>query len=78
MKFKIDLLTLSAYIALTWAYFNYLPEPNGWVFAFIALCAIAIDVRSYGQGLHDGGDIMQKVMKQTLDDGSWEIVRRKK
>ena len=78
MKFRIDLIVVAAYACLAWGYFNLLPDPNGWVFAFVVLCTVAIDVRSYNQGLHVGGDIMQNVMKRTLEDGNWEIVRKPK
>lgn len=77
MKFQIDLFVVAAYCGLTWAYAAFLPEPNWWLFAYIVLMVFAIDVRSYKAGLERGGDIMQGVMKRTLEDGNWEIVRKK-
>jgi hypothetical protein len=77
MKFQIDLIVVAAYCGLTWAYAQ-LPDPNWWVFAFILLMTFAIDVRSYYSGLNRGGEIMQKIMRDTLDDKGWEIVRTKR
>ncbi len=76
MQLRIDLIVVAAYCGLTWAYAS-LPEPNWWVYGFIVLCTFAIDMRSYKAGLARGGDIMQDVMRQTLDDKGWEIVRKK-
>ncbi len=77
MKFQIDLIVVAAYCGLTWAYAAFLPEPNWWLLAYIVLMVVAIDIRSYRAGLAHGGDIMQDVMRQTLDDKGWEIVRKK-
>jgi hypothetical protein len=76
MKLKIDLFVTAAYCGLTWAYAS-LPEPNWWVFSYVVLCTFTIDMRSYYTGMARGGEIMQKVMRDTLDDKGWEIVRRK-
>ena len=76
MKFQVDLFVVAAYCGLTWAYAS-LPEPNWWVFAYILLMTFCIDMRSYKAGLERGGDLMQDVMRQTLDDKGWEIVRKK-
>lgn len=75
MKFQIDLLIVAAYCGMTWIYAA-LPDPNWWVFAYILLMAFCIDVRSYHMGLRRGGDIMQEVMHQTLNDKGWAIVRK--
>lgn len=77
MKFQIDLVVMSAYCGLIWAYAS-LPDPNWWVFGFILLMTFAIDVRSHKTGMDRGGEIMQKIMRDTLDDKGWEIVRTKR
>jgi hypothetical protein len=75
MKLNIDPITTLAYAALSVAYLSH-PDPNLWVYGFLLLCALAIDVRSYRRGLDKGGEIMQEVMKQTLKDGNWTITRK--
>ena len=75
---RIDLVVSACYACITWAYFSYLPEPNLWVFGFIMLCAFAISLRSHKTGMDLGGGIMQKIMKDTLDDKGWEVVRKTK
>jgi hypothetical protein len=41
------------------------------------LMVFCIDVRSHKAGMDRGADIMQRVMRETLYDKGWEIVRRK-
>jgi hypothetical protein len=77
MKFQIDLIVVAAYVGLTWAYAQ-LPDPNWWVFAYILLMTFAIDVRSHKTGMDKGADLMAKIMRDTLDEKGWEIVRKTK
>ena len=76
MKFQLDLFVVAAYAGLTWAYFTFLPEPNLWVFAYIMLMTFCIDMRSHVKGMDRGADLMQSVMRQTLEEKGWEVVRR--
>ena len=76
MKFKIDLLVVAAYICICWVYAS-LPDPNWWVFAYIVLMVFCIDMRSHKAGMDRGADLMQRIMRETLADKGWEIVRRK-
>jgi hypothetical protein len=77
MKFQIDLIVVAAYVGLTWAYAQ-LPEPNWWVFAYIMLMTFCIDVRSHKTGMDRGAELMAKIMRDTLDEKGWEIVRTKR
>lgn len=76
MKFKIDLFVVSAYAGICGMYAS-LPDPNWWVFAYIVLMVFCIDMRSHKTGMDRGADIMQHILRETLADKDWEIVRRK-
>ncbi len=76
MKFSVNLLTLAAYVGLSWAYAQ-LPEPNLWVYGIIMLFVVAIDIRSYKDGMDHGAALMQRVMRETLEEKGCEIVRNK-
>lgn len=76
MKFQIDFLVLVAYFGISFAYAQ-LPEPNWWVYAAIMMFVAFIDVRSYKTGMDRGADIMRRVMRETLEEKGWEIVRNK-
>ncbi len=76
MKFQLDPFVMAAYCGLIWAYAS-LPDPNWWVFAYILLMTFCIDVRSHKTGMDRGADLMHHVMRQTLEEKGWEIVRTK-
>lgn len=76
MKFQLDLFVVAAYAGLTWVYFTLLPEPNLWVFAYIVFVTLCIDVHAHQAGMDRGADLMQSVMRQTLEEKGWEVVRR--
>jgi hypothetical protein len=76
MKFQIDLFVVAAYVGLTWVYFTILHDPNLWVFAYIVIMTLCIDVQAHRAGMNRGADLMQSVMRQTLEEKGWDIVRK--
>lgn len=77
MKFQIDLfVNVAAYVGISWAYAQ-LPEPNWWVYAVIMMFVAFLDIRSYKIGMDRGAALMQRVMRETLEEKGWEIVRNK-
>lgn len=76
MKFQIDFLVLVAYVGISFAYAQ-LPEPNLWVYTAIMMFVVFIDVRSYKTGMDRGAGLMQRIMRETLEEKGWEIVRNK-